>query len=149
MWCKILKEFLGLIISIILLLIVFELFCADMKISKFVKFAFSAMIAFLCATCIIKGVERIASAEDFLVVTENEGESIISDQITNLEKILSTRIKLECDVICEVKITYCNDGNETIYELIEVFIKNSDNHNVNEIEKLIKEYLECPVVIYD
>ena len=148
MWCRGLKEFLSLIISIIILLVIFELFCADMKIAKFIRFAFSTVMAFMMATYVIELVEKLSTEREPFIEMEQENDLLITSQINNLEKIIATRIKLEHNILCEVKISYSTSESGVVYDLIEVYASGETELIKGSIEKLVREYLDCSVVVY-
>lgn len=148
MWYRRMKEILVYIVSVLILLVIFELFCADMKTSKFIKFAFSSIIAFLFATNILKSIQKLTQEDSFVFTEQSVEDSLMYNQVLNLEKIIETRIKLEQDILSDVSISYSNNEGVVDYDLIEVYAMGVTEEKKKIIESLVAEYLDCPVVVY-
>ena len=78
-----------------------------------------------------------------------KNETMALEQITYLEGIIETRLKIEEEIKSDVKITYNQEESGVIkYSLLEIYIEESQNIDKSKIEKIASEYLDCQVIVY-
>lgn len=143
------KELLTLIISIIILIILFELFCSSTKLSGFVKFAFSSLIVFSVAVFLVQTLNNYSFSGSAFEAESTENEQLIYEQVEYLEGIIETRIKLETDLESDVRILYEEDGDGDLNYLgIDVYLELASDEEIKEIKEIVSEYLDCQVNVY-
>lgn len=142
------RELLTLIISIIILIILFELFCSTTKLSGFVKFAFSSLIVFSVALFLVEALDNFSAFNNVLNGENSENKHLITEQVEYLEGIIETRIRLEENLESDVIILYEESNGNLNYLGIEVYLQTGSNEQVKEVEDLVDEYLDCQVNVY-
>ena len=142
------RELLTLIISIIILIILFELFCSTTKLSGFVKFAFSSLIVFSVALFLVEALDNFSDFNNVLNGENSENKHLITEQVEYLEGIIETRIRLEENLESDVIILYEESNGNLNYLGIEVYLQTGSNEQVKEVEDLVDEYLDCQVNVY-
>lgn len=142
------RELLTLIISIIILIILFELFCSTTKLSGFVKFAFSSLIVFSVALFLVEALDNFSAFNNVLNGENSENKHLITEQVGYLEGIIETRIRLEENLESDVIILYEESNGNLNYLGIEVYLQTGSNEQVKEVEDLVNEYLDCQVNVY-
>ena len=143
------KELLIFIISIIILLILFDMFCSNRKLTNFTKFIFASLVVFTTVSFLTKFITNLGDV-DALQGDKNENANILIDeQIDYLESIIENRLEIEKGKQSEVVIEYVVDeGGRVEYSSINVYLTECENELKNEIEKIVKEYLDCQVNVY-
>ena len=143
------KELLVFIISILILIIFFDMFCVHIRLSGFIKFAFSALIVFTALSFLTVIISRFPNNENHFNDISTKNETMALEQITYLEGIIETRLKIEEEIKSDVKITYNQEESGVIkYLLLEIYIEESQNIDKSKIEKIASEYLDCRVIVY-
>ena len=143
------KTLLIFIISILILLIVFEMFCENTKLSGFIRFAFSALIVFSAMTFLVRGIDNISLNWAVSEGVEENHIELANSQKAYLENIIETRLHIEKDVECDVVLAYEIDANNVItYTLAEIYITRLNDEKVEAITKIVQEYIDCEVRVY-
>lgn len=142
------KQLLYLIIIFITLNIILEIFLSGTKLDKFIRFVFSAVVVFFILNATIGFLTAKSSIGEIIQENNESIEYNWQTQTEELEKIIVTRLRLEFDENVKLKLAYHIDENTIVYDKITIYnVKNANK--VEDITKVINEYVDCEVVVVD
>ncbi len=76
--------------------------------------------------------------------------AIAEGQIAYLENIIENRLEIEHNVISSIKIGYeIDEKNILRYLMVDVYISEKGEISTEEVKKIVQEYLDCQVNVYD
>ena len=142
------KQLLYLIIIFITLNIILEIFLSGTKLDKFIRFVFSAVVVFFILNATIGFLTAKSSIGEIIQENNESIEYNWQTQTEELEKIILTRLQLEFDENVKLKLAYHIDENAIIYDKVTVY-KVENINKIDDITKVINEYVDCEVVIVD
>lgn len=142
------KQLLYLIIIFITLNIILEIFLSGTKLDKFIRFVFSAVVVFFILNATIGFLTAKSSIGEIIQENNESIEYNWQTQTEELEKIIVTRLRLEFDENVKLKLAYHIDENTIVYDKMTIYnVKNVNK--VEDITKVINEYVDCEVVVVD
>lgn len=142
------KQLLYLIIIFITLNIILEIFLSGTKLDKFIRFVFSAVVVFFILNATIGFLTAKSSIGEIIQENNESIEYNWQTQTEELEKIIVTRLRLEFDENVKLKLAYHIDENTIVYDKMTIYnVKNANK--VEDITKVINEYVDCEVVVVD
>lgn len=142
------KQLLYLIIIFITLNIILEIFLSGTKLDKFIRFVFSAVVVFFILNATIGFLTAKSSIGEIIQENNESIEYNWQIQTEELEKIIVTRLRLEFDENVKLKLAYHIDENTIVYDKITIYNVKKAN-KVEDITKVINEYVDCEVVVVD
>ena len=142
------KQLLYLIIIFITLNIILEIFLSGTKLDKFIRFVFSAVVVFFILNATIGFLTAKSSIGEIIQENNESIEYNWQTQTEELEKIIVTRLRLEFDENVKLKLAYHIDENTIVYDKMTIYNVKKAN-KVEDITKVINEYVDCEVVVVD
>ena len=95
-------------------------------------------------------IEKLSDFNNIQSETIENSTTIADGQVEYLESIIENRLEIENGVICEVRIEYeIDDNNSLQYLMVDVYISEKGEISTEEVKRIVKEYLDCQVSVYE
>lgn len=138
------KTFVVSVVVVLVLLLIYEFLCDNIKISNFMRFAFSILIT-LTITMSFLNMLFSSDYHIFNGKTRLEESQTFAREVEAVEGLIKSEIEFSLGHQSTVNISYSLNEGKIVYEKIKVTIL--EECDSTKVASIVKTYADCEVVV--